>query len=34
MAQSAGDFEKGEAEGSLAILELLGRIAKAWYHLN
>ncbi len=27
MAQTEGDFEKGEAEGSVAVLDLLGRIA-------
>lgn len=30
MAQTEGDFEKGEAEGSLAVLELLARIASEW----
>lgn len=30
MAQTEGDFEKGEAEGSVAVLELLQRIAKEW----
>ena len=30
MAKSKGDFEKGEAEGSMAVLGLLGRIAKEW----
>ena len=30
MARKEGDFEKGEAEGSVAVLELLGRIAKEW----
>ncbi len=30
MAQTEGDFDKGEAEGSLAVLELLGQIAKGW----
>lgn len=32
MATNAGDFEKGEAEGSLAVLDLLGRLAKEWVH--
>ena len=30
MARSEGDFEKGEAEGSLAVMELLARVAKEW----
>ena len=30
MAQMEGDFEKGEAEGSVAVLELLGRITTEW----
>jgi hypothetical protein len=30
MAKREGDFEKGEAQGSLAVLGLLGRIAKEW----
>lgn len=30
MAKSKGDFEKGEAEGSMAVLGLLGRIAEEW----
>jgi uridine phosphorylase len=30
MAKSEGDFEKGEAEGSVAVLALLGRIAGEW----
>ncbi len=30
MAQTEGDFEKGEAEGSVAVLGLLGRIAGEW----
>ena len=30
MAKSEGDFEKGEAEGSVAVLGLLGRIAEEW----
>ncbi|HEV2390940.1 MAG TPA: nucleoside phosphorylase [Verrucomicrobiae bacterium] len=29
MAQTEGDFEKGEADGSVAVMKLLGRIAKA-----
>ncbi len=30
MAQTEGDFEKGEAAGSLAVLRLLGQIAREW----
>ncbi len=30
MAQIDGDFEKGEAEGAAATLDLLGRVARAW----
>ena len=30
MAQSGGDFEKGEAEGSVAVLGLLRRLAEQW----
>jgi len=30
MAQTEGDFEKGEAEGSVAVLGLLGRLAREW----
>ncbi len=30
MARTKGDFEKGEAEGSVAVLGLLGRIAEEW----
>lgn len=30
MAQTPGDFEKGEAEGSVAVLRLLGGIAREW----
>ena len=30
MAKSEGDFEKGEADGSVAVLVLLGRIAAEW----
>jgi uridine phosphorylase len=30
MAQNEGDFEKGEAEGSVVVLGLLGRIAGEW----
>jgi uridine phosphorylase len=30
MARSEGDFEKGEAEGSVAVLGLLGKIAGEW----
>jgi len=30
MARSEGDFEKGEAEGTVAVLGLLGRIAEEW----
>ncbi len=30
MAKSEGDFEKGEAEGSVAVLDLLQRIAAEW----
>jgi hypothetical protein len=30
MAKSEGDFEKGEAEGSMAVLGLLARIAEEW----
>ncbi|HEY5913102.1 MAG TPA: nucleoside phosphorylase [Verrucomicrobiae bacterium] len=30
LAQAEGDFEKGEAEGSVAVLELLGRLAREW----
>ncbi len=30
MARSEGDFEKGEAEGSVAVLALLGRLAREW----
>jgi hypothetical protein len=28
--KNGGDFEKGEAEGSVAVLGLLGRIAGEW----
>jgi hypothetical protein len=28
--KNEGDFEKGEAEGSVAVLGLLGRIAGEW----
>jgi purine-nucleoside phosphorylase len=30
MAKIEGDFEKGEAEGSVVMLGLLGRIAEEW----
>ena len=30
MAQTAGDFEKGEADGSVAVLAILGRLAQEW----
>ncbi|TAN78984.1 MAG: uridine phosphorylase, partial [Magnetospirillum sp.] len=30
MAQSEGDFEKGEADGALAALSLAAAAAKAW----
>ncbi len=30
MAKIEGDFEKGEADGSVAVLQLLGLIAKQW----
>ena len=30
MAQMEGDFEKGEAEGSVAVLTILGRLAREW----
>jgi purine-nucleoside phosphorylase len=30
MAQSEGDFEKGQAQGSLAMLNLLSQTAKIW----
>jgi hypothetical protein len=30
MAKSEGDFEKGEAEGSVAVLGLLAGIAEGW----
>jgi len=30
MAKSKGDFEKGEAEGSVAVMGLLGRLAEEW----
>lgn len=32
MAQTAGDFEKGEADGSLAVLRMLRCIAEEWKH--
>jgi hypothetical protein len=34
MAKSEGDFGKGEAEGSVAVLGLLGRIAGDWRKRN
>jgi len=30
MAQTKGDFEKGEAEGSVGVLAILGRLAREW----
>ena len=30
MARTEGNFEKGEAEGSVAVLGLLGRLAGEW----
>ncbi len=30
MAQTEGDFEKGEAEGSVAVMGLLAQVARAW----
>ena len=30
MAQIDGDFEKGEADGAAATLDLLGRVARVW----
>ncbi|MBI5609480.1 MAG: nucleoside phosphorylase [Deltaproteobacteria bacterium] len=34
MAQTAGDFEKGEADGALAALDLAAAAAAAWYSQN
>lgn len=31
MAQAEGDFEKGEAEGSVAVMAILGRLAREWF---
>ena len=30
MAVDAGDFEKGEADGALASLEVIAAVARAW----
>ena len=34
MAQIDGDFEKGEADGAAATLDLLGRVAAMWHSRN
>lgn len=34
MAQIAGDFEKGEADGSVDALDVIARAAKAWFRLG
>jgi uridine phosphorylase len=34
MARSEGDFEKGEADGAIATLDLIGRVACKWRRLN
>ena len=34
MAQSEGDFEKGQAQGSLTILQVVSQVAKIWQNLS
>jgi uridine phosphorylase len=34
MAQSEGDFEKGQAQGSITVLQVVSQVAKIWQYLT